>query len=115
MNERRKSKRLSMSGSIALKALGKGQESRDVDIEIVNCSRHGIGFNCREILAVGDNYEANLTIWTKEVIHVFVQIVRVDTIGDGVYNYGSIFIGMPDSDRQRIGVYETVDELVPHV
>lgn len=114
MNERRKSKRLSMTGKLMLKALsGDGPES-EVVIDIQNCSRHGLGFNCARQLMIGDNYQAELTIWTKEVINVFLQIVRSEKREDDTYNYGCIFIGMPDSDRQRIAVYETVEELVPH-
>ena len=114
MNERRKSKRLSMSGKLMMKALGGSGSSSEVVIDIQNCSRHGLGFYCSEQLMIGDNYQAELTIWTKEVINVFLQIVRSEKRDDGTYDYGCIFIGMPDSDRQRIAVYETVEELVPH-
>lgn len=114
MNERRKSKRLTMSGVLMMKALGGSGTSSEVSIDIQNCSRHGLGFSCKELLVIGDNYQAELTIWTKEVINVFLQIVRSEKREDGDYDYGCIFIGMPDSDRQRIAVYETVEELVPH-
>lgn len=114
MNERRKSKRLSMTGVLMMKALSGNGPASEVSIDIQNCSRHGLGFNCDEQLVIGDNYQAELTIWTKEVINVFLQIVRSEKREDGLYNYGCIFIGMPDSDRQRIAVYETVEELVPH-
>lgn len=113
MNERRKSKRLAMSGKLIMKALVNNGESSEVAIDIQNCSRHGLGFNCSKQLMIGDNYQAELTIWTKEVINVFLQIVRSEKLEDDIYNYGCIFIGMPDSDRQRIAVYETVEELVP--
>lgn len=102
-----------MSGKLIMKALGKAERGDEISIEIVNCSRHGLGFICTEQLVIGDNYEANLTIWTKELIHVILQIVRSEVVEDGKYNYGCIFVGMPDADRQRIEVYETVEELVP--
>ena len=50
-----------------------------------------------------------MTIWTKEVIHAFLQIVRIE-LHAGVYGYGAIFIGMPEMDSARIEVYQTVNE-----
>ncbi|WP_026507279.1 PilZ domain-containing protein [Butyrivibrio sp. MC2013] len=114
MEERRRSKRLSMSGKIIIKEMAGKEAVDEATIEILNCSRHGLGFNCNKQLMIGNNYEAYLTIWTMEVLHVFLQIVRSEQFEEGIYNYGCIFIGMPDADRQRISVYETVEELIPH-
>ena len=63
-------------------------------------------------LMIADIYEASLTIWTKETLVVFLQIVRSEKLEEG-YKYGCIFIGMPDTDRKRIEVYETVEMLIP--
>lgn len=109
MEERRKSKRLELLGKLIIKPLSGASQPESVTIEIVNCSRHGLGFDCDRQLTLGDNYEAYLTIWTKEVLHVFIQIVRGEKSDVG-FNYGSIFIGMPEAERQRISVYETVED-----
>ena len=113
MEERRKSKRLEMGGKLIMKPLGATDGSGEsVSIEVVDCSRHGLGFITDRHLTMGDNYEAYLTIWTKEVLHVFIQIVRgekKETEGE-VFHYGSVFIGMPEAERQRISVYETVQD-----
>jgi len=114
MEERRNSKRLGLSGELIIKALDKDSVPESVAIKIVNCSGSGLGFECGCQLTLGNNYEAYITIWTHEVLHVFLQVVRGEQMKD-IYNYGCIFIGMPDSDRQRIAVYETVEELVPHI
>jgi hypothetical protein len=58
---------------------------------------------------MGAVYEAYLTIWTKEVIHAFIEIVRIEKIENG-YNYGGLFIGMPECDLQRIDVYNIVSD-----
>ena len=113
MEERRSSKRLGLSGELIIKALDKGSVPESVAIKIVNCSGSGLGFECKSQLTLGNNYEAYITIWTHEMLHVFLQVVRGEQLKDA-YKYGCIFIGMPDSDRQRIAVYETVEELVPH-
>ena len=109
MEEKRKHKRLELSGELILKKLGGGDDQQTAQILIHDCSRDGIGFITDAQLTIGNNYEANLTLWTKEVLHVFVQIVRAAKVDD-VFQYGGIFIGMPDSDKMRIEVYETVED-----
>ncbi len=106
--ERRKSKRTDLSSTLIIKRLD-GDSNRQVAIEIQDVSRTGLGFMCREPLQIGEVYESYLTIWTKEVIHVFLQIVRIELKGS-VYAYGAVFIGMPEMDSARIEVYQTIRE-----
>lgn len=107
MNERRKSARLDLNGKIIIKPLGSNASPESATIDITDCSQFGLGFNSDRQLTIGDIYEAFLTIWTKEVLHVILQIVRYQKTATG-YNYGCIFIGMPATDRQRIAVFETL-------
>ncbi|MCR5157178.1 MAG: PilZ domain-containing protein [Butyrivibrio sp.] len=109
MEDKRKHKRLQLTGEIILKQLGGSGEATAAQIEIHDCSRDGIGFTTDAQLTIGNNYEANLTLWTKETLHVFVQIVRASKEGND-FHYGGIFIGMPDTDKMRIEVYETVED-----
>ena len=108
MNERRKSKRTSMESRLIMKRLD-GNSNNEVLINIVDVSKDGIGFECTEPLQIGEVYESYLTIWTKEVIHAFLQIVRIE-LKSGGYSYGAIFIGMPEMDSARIETYQTVSE-----
>ena len=85
MEERRRSKRLDLSGEILIKELGTNTAT-SCDIKITDASSAGIGFTTDKQLTIGDNYEANLTIWTKEVLHVFIQIVRAKKVDD-IYHY----------------------------
>ncbi len=98
MDNRRRTKRLDLAGEILLKEIG-GESFETVEITITDASRDG----------VGANYEANLTIWTKEVLHVFIQIVRASKNGD-TFHYGSMFVGMPEDMKARIDVYSTIQE-----
>lgn len=113
MEERRKSKRLELNGHLVMKRLNEGgePETDSVAIDVQDLSTRGIGFNCEYALTIGHIYEAFLTIWTKEVLHIFLQIVRAEQLEEG-FNYGAIFIGMPEGDSTRIGVYETVTEMM---
>ena len=107
MQDRRKNKRTDMPSKLVIKRLD-GNSGHEVTIHISDVSKNGVGFECTEALQIGEVYEAYLTIWTKEVIHAFLQIVRIELKGGG-YGYGAIFIGMPEMDSARIEVYQTVN------
>ena len=107
MEERRKGRRLDLTGELIIKEVGGTEEA--VDIKITDASTEGLGFITDKQLTIGDNYDAHLTIWTKEVLHVFVQIVRAEKRDDG-FHYGGMFIGMPEDVKMRIKVFETVED-----
>ncbi len=109
MAERRKNKRTEMPSRIVIKRID-GNANKEASINIVDVSKSGIGFECPEALQIGDVYEAYLTIWTKEVLHAFLQIVRIE-LRPGGYAYGAVFIGMGEMDSSRIETYQTVSEM----
>ena len=108
MEERRKNKRMELQSTLSVKRLD-GTEMSDVDIEIIDVSKTGVGFSCNVALEIGAVYESNLRIWTQEVLHAFLEIVRIEKKGN-MFVYGAIFIGMPEMDAARIEVYQTVEE-----
>ncbi len=110
MDERRKSKRIGLESKLVMKRLSDGNgSSEEIAIEVIDVSKTGVGFNCDKPLEIGAVYEGYLTIWTKEVLHAFIEIVRIIKEED-TFSYGGIFIGMPEMDASRIAVYETVHE-----
>ena len=108
MQERRKSKRSPLQSTLVISRVD-DNVTEEVAIEISDLSKGGIGFTCDEILQIGSIYESYLTIWTKEVLHAFVQIVRIEMKENG-YAYGASFVGLPEMDASRIAVYQTVNE-----
>lgn len=109
MEERRKNTRLGLESKLIMKRLdGGGHE--EVTIDIIDVSKTGIGFNCKTPLVIGAVYEAFLTIWTKEVLHAFIEIVRIEKEQND-FIYGGIFVGMPEMDSQRIEVYKTIEDM----
>ena len=108
MIERRASKRTVLKSSMIAKRLD-NDEREEVDVEVMNVSKTGIGFKSERALELGAVYEAYLTIWTKEIIHAFIEVVRmVEKEND--FEYGGLFIGMPEIDLQRIDVYNVVSD-----
>ena len=108
MEEKRKSKRMELKSKLLGTRLD-SNEHVEVNIDVLNVSKTGIGFRGTELLEIGAVYEAYLTIWTKEVIHAFIEIVRIEKEPES-FQYGGLFIGMPEIDLQRIDVYKVVSE-----
>lgn len=109
--EKRRYDRTELKSRLIIKQVGGVPgDAKEVAIEINDVSKVGIGFRCTEPLAIGNIYEGFLTIWTKEVIHAFIQIVRIEMKED-YFDYGGTFVGMPELDSKRIQVYQQVEEL----
>lgn len=106
--ERRRSKRTSLSAELDLKRVD-GRGGKEVSVSVVDISKTGLGFTSNDPLRIGELYEFFLSIWTKEVIHAFLQVVRIELKGDG-YFYGAAFIGMSETDSGRIEAYQTIHE-----
>ncbi|MBQ8945422.1 MAG: PilZ domain-containing protein [Lachnospiraceae bacterium] len=109
MEERRRSERHPLNSTIVIRRLDNGS-TEEVQIDITDVSKTGVGFTCKEPLTIGAVYESYLQIWTKETLHAFLEIVRIVKEG-GTFSYGCIFIGMPEMDSSRISVYETVESM----
>lgn len=107
MGEKRRSERTELQSTLLVKPLGKDGEVSKVAIAVMDVSKNGVGFQCTEKLEIGTVYEGFLEIWTKEVLHCFMEIVRIIK-KDDLYEYGAIFIGMPDMEAKRIEIYQTV-------
>lgn len=108
MDERRKNKRTGMVSTLVIKRLD-DNSNEEVAVSIVDVSKSGIGFECADQLQIGEVYEAFLTIWTKEVIHALLQIVRI-TKKPGGYIYGAVFMGMSETDAARIETYQIIQD-----
>ena len=108
MEERRRNLRTELQAEIMMKRLDR-ETGEKVEIKVCDVSKAGIGFTCAKELEMGAVYECFLTIWTKEVIRCFIEIVRYDKAEDE-YRYGATFVGMNDMDAYRIQVYQTVEE-----
>lgn len=111
MEERRKSRRLALSSKLLIKRLDSDDTAKEVNIEVSDVSRTGAGFTCSEPLEIGAVYEVFLTLWTKEVIHCFLQITRIEMNEENLYSYGSIFIGMTEVEAGRIETYSTIEKM----
>lgn len=108
MDERRKSRRLELNSTLLMKRLD-ASEPEEIGIEVTDLSKTGVGFRCDRALTIGAVYEGYLTIWTKQVLHAFMEVVRIEKKED-TFCYGAIFVGMPQIDAERIEIYQSLSE-----
>ena len=108
MDERRRKKRTDLEAHLKIKRAD-GSDIEEVEIDVTDVSLTGIGFMCEEELELDVVYEGTLTIWTKEKLKVFLDVVRRREV-DGCINYGAFFVGMPDLYKRKIGIYQTVED-----
>ena len=108
MDERRRRQRTDLDAQLKIKKTD-GSKIAEFDIIVTDVSITGIGFTCAEELAIGEIYEGTLTIWTKEKLKVFLDIVRKSE-EDDTKSYGAHFVGMPDLYKRKIGIYQTVED-----
>lgn len=111
MEERRRNRRIELTSRLLIKRLDWEGEAKEVDIDVKDVSKTGVGFVCNELLEIGSVYESFLTIWTKEVLHAFIEVVRINERAEGGYLYGAIFIGMTEIEASRIETYGTIENM----
>ena len=107
MDERRRRERTDLEAQLKIKRAD-GTKIEEFEIDVTDISISGLGFTCAEELELGEIYDGVLTIWTKEKLNVFLDIVRRLEVGDKI-SYGAQFVGMPDLYKRKIGVYQTVE------
>ena len=111
MEEKRHAKRMDLECKLLLKRLDNVDgNAREVKVDVKDVSKTGIGFSSDEQLTMGSVYECLLRIWTGEVLHTFVEIIRIVPKG-GTNFYGGIFIGMTEMDQNRIQIYSNFSEI----
>ena len=105
MEEKRRSRRMVLNAHLVMNPVGESK-GENVPVDIIDISKDGLGFSCETALAMNAIYEMDLTLWTKDVIHTFINVTRFD----GKSNmYGATFTGMNGNDQDKIKIYEMFD------
>ena len=61
----------------------------EIEIEVLDVSKTGVGFICNTPLTIGAVYETLLKIWNDDEIHAFLKIVRIEQTEDEKYMCGT--------------------------
>ena len=107
--EKRRAERSKMPSQLVMRRID-DRSGTEVHITVSDVSRGGIGFQGDMVLDIGSLYETDMTIWTHDVIHVFLEIVRIEKVGH-TYYYGALFVGLSETDAARISVYQTFEKV----
>ncbi len=107
-SEQRLYRRTDLTKTVKLSLIGEGEGmfSEPFDVEIINMSSDGVGFRCDQQLLIGEVLTGKVEIWTKERLDVFLKIIRCTEEANGMYGYGSIFVGLEGSEQTRIKIYQ---------
>ncbi|MCI8938883.1 MAG: PilZ domain-containing protein [Dorea sp.] len=112
MEEKRNDRRMGLSAKLLIKNMNDGEaQAEEVAIDVLDVSKSGVGFICDTPLEIGAVYETQLKIWTDEIIHAFLKVVRIEQTKDEQYICGTIFIGLPEMNAKRIEVYEMLGRI----
>lgn len=98
MQEKRRSKRLPITLELEISQLFKQDnvkvEDVDAPIEVMNISKHGVGFKSKSVLPLDYYFNAKMSIGdTENVLYCVVKIIRIDSDGENNV-YGCEFVGM---------------------
>ncbi|NLL77273.1 MAG: PilZ domain-containing protein [Clostridiales bacterium] len=104
----RKCRRMELNSKLVVKRIDSNEQEL-ITINVFDLSKSGVGFYCEEKLEMDSVYESHIMIWTKERIHVLLRIVRIEQLENG-YEYGSIFMGLSETDAFRIEVWDTMEQ-----
>lgn len=112
MIERRQHKRLQLDVSIRLDPLDENgmNTSRYEHVDVTDISRSGLGFKSAKKLDKNLYYDTKIQIWTKEIVDAVIELIWEETLENGIYKYGAVFIGMSDTDAVKIDVYQIFNE-----
>ncbi len=112
MEEKRSSRRMGLSARLVIKNInGDSTKEEEVEIDVLDVSTTGVGFRCNVPLTIGGVYDTFLKIWTDEVIHAFLKVVRIEQTLEEKYICGTIFIGLPEMNARRIEVYDLLSRI----
>lgn len=100
MEEKRRSRRLPIELTLDISSLFKQDnvkvENVHAPIEVINISKHGIGFKTESVLPVGYYFNARLQLGDSEsVLNCVLRIMRESPCeSEDGFEYGSEFVGL---------------------
>lgn len=113
MEERRKHKRLPIKLEIDIDKLFKQDNEiiHDINesIEVINISRTGIGFLCKDELPLEYYFNAKIEFDQLKYFYCVLKIIRKEVIGD-TNLFGCEFVGLAEFLSTKVDEYEALLE-----
>jgi hypothetical protein len=107
MQEKRRDRRMSLEAAIELERLDKQELTtlKLINVNVTDMSGSGMGFRSSQPLDIHAMYDTTIQIWTRDVIHAVIRVVRCEKISEGVYQCGATFVGLGRADALKITIY----------
>ncbi len=110
MRERRRASRVPYEGVLTIDEVYNQEvsikEKREINIEVTNISKSGLGFNAVEELPLFFYFNAKIDLGNGRMFYSVLKIIRKDETSEG-YNYGCEFTGLADILSLYIDEYES--------
>ena len=99
LDEQRRSKRIPVKMHLEVSSIFKQDNVHvsniNAPIDVINISRHGIGFVSKSVLPIGFYFNSRLEFEDeKDCLNCVVRILRRNKNDDGTTTYGCEFVGM---------------------
>ena len=111
MDERRKNKRLPIKLVIEIDKLFRQDNEiiHDINesIEVVNISKTGIGFVCKDLLPLDYYFNAKIEFDDVRFFYCVIKIIRREDLGN-TNLYGCEFVGLAEFLSHKVDEYEAI-------
>jgi hypothetical protein len=109
MYDRRRHKRLPFKMSLEINMLFK-QDNEIInniseEIEIVNISKTGLGFYCKDDLPIGYYFNAKIELDNTDFFYCVIKIIRKEKAEDSIL-FGCEFVGLAEFLSRKVDGYE---------
>lgn len=109
MYDRRRHKRLPFKMSLEINMLFK-QDNEIInniseEIEIVNISKTGLGFYCKDDLPTGYYFNAKIELDDADYFYCVIKIIRKEKVEDSIL-FGCEFVGLAEFLSRKVDGYE---------
>ncbi|WP_184313548.1 PilZ domain-containing protein [Anaerosolibacter carboniphilus] len=108
MDERRKNKRLPLRLELNISSLFKqdqlGIANLNENIEVVDISKSGVGFRCKDKLPIDYYFDAKIELTKEKFFYGVLKIVRIEQQEDA-YFVGAEFVGLAEILSKTIDAY----------
>jgi len=113
MEERRRNKRLPVKLELDIDKLFKQDNEliHDINefIHVINVSKTGIGFTCKDDLPLGYYFNAKIEFDKYRYFYCVIKIIRKRENGDG-FLFGCEFVGLAEFLANKVDEYEAILE-----
>lgn len=113
MEERRRHKRLPLKLEIDIDKLFK-QDNEIIDdinesIEVINISKTGLGFLCKDELPLDYYFNAKIEFSEARFFYCVIKIIRKEEL-EGKFLFGCEFVGLAEFLSNKVDEYEALLE-----